>query len=325
MSNLLPKNISKYKNKRPKLWYGSSYYNLSGLVFIANKHPNACTVIQDPSTLSSSFATNTDEFTFTWIVKPTDIPIENPTWKQTYSSGSLFYPTNKFWKKIFQNCTHNSSIEFIIFSLAIRSQEEKNDQLFNHANYLIFNKKQQTVFRYEPLGYRNTEFSGLDTSLEKLATKLNYSYIPLHLSCPRRGFQSFEISDPRQNYGPGFCSIWGVFFLDVMLSNPSIPPLDIQNQLIKELNSDSKQFRDLIQQYVLYFLDNTFNNLQQIPSLLARYNENGEIISNKEFKRRVSSQCTYIGDGLKFCMNYLTKPKKPVLRTPVSEPILRFD
>jgi hypothetical protein len=255
--------------------------------------------------MSSKYDIDTRLFGFTWVLKPTHERIERPFLKSHYTYGHLEYPADPYWKKIFTACMNNNQIDFIISLLSLVGQESYTDDKFSHANFLIFNKKTRKLFRYEPYGHGEHPTHGLSDVLTSLANELGFEYQQIEKSCPRIGFQKIETKTKRDYIGPGYCVLWGILFLDLLLSNPEIEPIDIQKIMYTELINNKTNFREFIQKYNTYFKEETKNGLIDLPYVLTRY---GMVVNDKkQFKRNMESKCSQIGGVLKLCYKVLSK------------------
>lgn len=303
-----------FMNKeKTTFWSGSKYQNLAALVFLSKKHKNCCTILQNPSNMSSEYDSDTRLFGFTWILKPTHEKVENPFLKSHYTYGHLEYPADPYWKKIFTACMNNNQIDFIISLLSLVGQESYTDDKFSHANFLIFNKKTRKLFRYEPYGHGEHPTHGLSDVLTSLANELGFEYQKIEKSCPRIGFQKIETKTKRDYVGPGYCVLWGVLFLDLLLSNPEIEPIEIQKTMHNELINNKINYREFIQKYNTYFKEETKDGLTDLPYVLTRY---GMVVEDKKhFKRNMENKCSQIGGILKLCYKVLSKQQIPAQMT----------
>jgi hypothetical protein len=100
------------------------------------------------------------------------VPIVTIIWEDRKKSLSNF----EFIKEDLLNC----NFDFVYYRLSINK---------NHANYLLFSKKDRIVIRYEPHGILNFNIP-LDTELAYLASSLKYTYVSPDAECPYVGVQA---------------------------------------------------------------------------------------------------------------------------------------
>jgi hypothetical protein len=162
-----------------------------------------------------------------------------------------------------------------------------------HANVLIFDKKMNTIERFEPHGATGELSDGLlesynypllDEELEKyFATILpGVKYLSSMMICPRFGLQSIEnLEDNRLGDPGGFCAAWSLFYLDARLSNPDIPQpilIDLLLHSLQQQNSEEKtknsKLIDFIRSYSDNILNKGFELLKQKPKKENKIEEN---------------------------------------------------
>jgi len=232
---------------------------LIGLIYLLKKHQNTC------STLGLNFIKNTDLCNYyATIGFSAQEKCEFLNFEIVWIYKKLFFSEN--FKDNFKKCISNSTVRFVIIPLGI---EMSND---NHANYLIFDKSNYEIERFEPYGSQspykfNYNAKLLDNvvsfKLKEIDNKI--SYIAPSEYLPKIGFQYFDIyeSNTRKISDPGgFCALWSIWYTDMRLTYPDVNRLTLVNKLFKEISKQNIFFRNLIRNYstnVVSLRDDIFN------------------------------------------------------------------
>lgn len=141
----------------------------------------------------------------------------------------------------------------------------------NHSNTLLFDIKNKIIERFEPHGsgypYQfnyNPDlldellYSKMNNIINRIYSTnggdgLNLTYIRPYMYLPKIGFQTFDnieahinknIGDPN-----GFCTLWGIWYLDFRLAYIKMEPHKIIRKLIKQIRLNNLSFRDTIRNY----------------------------------------------------------------------------
>ena len=170
-----------------------------------------------------------------------------------------------FWTN-FKKCVENPQVIFIIFNLTLKCKDTK----YLHANYLIYNKKDRSLERFEPHGSREILCGYLGDDLiiklfnEDMGTDfIKEYYKPLDF-CPSYSVQSienFENNDPQ-----GFCATWCYFYVDLRLSNPDIDRKDLVNNMIYQITYNEKSFTKFIKEYSIILVQIYNKVLERVES-----------------------------------------------------------
>ena len=148
-----------------------------------------------------------------------------------------------------------------------------------HANLLIYRPFKRTIERFEPHGKKLSNDPKSDLSINKqlkelFEEKLNIftngkvRFFPPNQICPyRKGFQSLEEEiEGLHIEGSGFCTMWSLFFMEMILYNPTKTTKDIL-QIVMTLTKQDPQFlKDTIRGYVVsieQLLDTTFKRVDK--------------------------------------------------------------
>jgi hypothetical protein len=168
-----------------------------------------------------------------------------------------------------------------------------------HANYLIYDKLNKTMERFEPHGDITLIFDKLpflktcilsnidDKLLGAFKTQYGDDFIETYYKpcdfLPRQSFQSLQesLGDMIASDPGGFCASWAVWYVDLRLSNPDIRPYNLVRQTIADLNEkcDSltnfiRNYSSFISDFAKFFENNKKYNKDQIEELVVSYLEN---------------------------------------------------
>jgi hypothetical protein len=164
-----------------------------------------------------------------------------------------------------------NTINFFIIPIGI--EIKNNENIFSHANYLIFDFNNMEVERFEPHGMdmphgMNYNYKLLDNVLEEKINSynLNFKYIPPSNFLPKIGFQIKEISELNNDYigdPNGYCSMWCIWWVYMRLSNPEINRIDLVTMLTTELVNDKYSYKQLIRNFSFYVTEIRDNLLKK--------------------------------------------------------------
>lgn len=126
-----------------------------------------------------------------------------------------------------------------------------------HANMLIYDRKTNTLERFEPHGgihdFDDYEIDQLDRELFnffKLFLQVdNLVYLPAQEICPFVAFQGLETKSSVLGGPGGFCSAWSLFYLDARLTYPDVPIDNLVTLLIKNIRDKKIDLTDFIRMY----------------------------------------------------------------------------
>jgi ankyrin repeat protein len=219
---------------------------LMGLIYLLQKYSYAC------STVPNNFIINNDLCNYYKNIGiQTTIKCEFLNFEIVWIYKKLFFSDN--FVNNFKKCLSKTNIRFIIIPLGIEIKEG------SHANYLLFDKQNYELERFEPYGshspYKFNYNAGLLDNV--LSFKFNdidpsIKYISPAQFLPKIGFQYFEsyesktkkIGDPG-----GFCAIWSIWYTEMRLIYPDIPRKSLVNKLMKKIKSENYSFKNIIRNY----------------------------------------------------------------------------
>lgn len=151
-------------------------------------------------------------------------------------------------------------VEVIPIHLSIHAEKKiekgyKYPQSFSHANMLIYRPFEKIVERFEPQGQTtplfeeqtNTELIEIFKRLEPYIGKVKY--VPPIEICPFvKGLQSLESS--LKSVSSGYCSMWSLFVMEMVLNNPSKTTTQIIDDVMKISQQNPQYLKDVISGYV---------------------------------------------------------------------------
>jgi hypothetical protein len=170
---------------------------------------------------------------------------------------------------------------FFIIPLTI--QKVKGNKTESHANFLIYDSKEKSMERFEPLGERHELKERHDNAIFKLfKTYLNQdgiprllNYYPPILFCPKIGPQQLdrlEKDNIKAGDPVGFCVAWCIWYVNLRLSNPDIDRKDVLEQGIKIIDTKFNSFRNFIRSYA-QFLSEYSKKLKETEDVSYTFRE----------------------------------------------------
>lgn len=239
---------------------GSTIDILIGLIFLLKKYPDAC------STISKNFTENKELCKFyksIGIIMNTHCEFLNFEIIWVYHK---LYLIDEFYDN-FKKCLNKKDKKYIIIPLGIEMREG------SHANYLIFDKQNNEIERFEPHGSSaptglNYNPNLLDDILENRFKELvpNAKYIRPSDFLPKIGFQIMDVGEryKRKIGDPGgFCALWAIWYVDMKLTYRTLNRNVLVNQMITSIKSQNISFRNLIRNYAKNIIDIRDNILEK--------------------------------------------------------------
>jgi hypothetical protein len=152
----------------------------------------------------------------------------------------------------------------------------------NHANLLIYRKKDNIIEHFEPHG---SVFMGdiiedkrsIVTQLKSFIDMLNSNLIkkkkkPVTLIssdvvCPYiYGLQGLEASSKQVKYplqGKGYCAAWSMFFTELVLKNPTVPTNELLNIIINKFDKNIEKQRNYLRQIIVGYVNLIHNKIEK--------------------------------------------------------------
>lgn len=229
---------------------GSTLDVIIGLIYLVKKYNTSCNTIYD-----NNFNINNQLQNYYESVGYTnDMKNHFLNFEILWVDFQLFFPEN--FNTELKNCL-KKNIRFIIFPLGI---EIKNA---SHANYLIFDKNNNEIERFEPNGSSspigiNYNSHLLDEMLKKKFDKYNMNYISPKKFLPKIGFQSIDAYDKKNKKigdPSGFCALWSMWYTENRLKYPNIERSELVNLLLKKFKINNISFKNLIRNYSKFVIE----------------------------------------------------------------------
>lgn len=188
---------------------------------------------------------------------------------QWYANKEELQTSSSLLEKL-NYCINKDDIRFIIIPVSLFTETDA------HANMVIIDKKAKSIHHYEPNGILKFEtfkpqllYKKLDNffrtyfdfSKRNFFTRYiygtTYKYYKPKDWCPAYGLQSIESElDVHPFFDvDGYCAIWSLFWLDIVLSNPEIPQDKLLLNLMNTLSYDSFLFREFINKYSQFIMN----------------------------------------------------------------------
>jgi len=221
---------------------------LAGMLWLLKKYRDkACMPIKPTNLRSPAFGRSFCDFSLCWYAG-----VRKIQWTFAIKEDS-------FWNTIQEWC----ETRFVVVPVYLMGSSNTK-----HFNYLIIDKTQKTVERFEPYGHvadeKTFKEADFDDQFQKSASKAGYEYIQASHFCPRLGVQTREelqaaykqVGDP-----VGFCAFWSLWYVDRRLKYPNLPPSQLMKKLTKQL-SNVKNLKEFIRNFA-HFIDNEKRRIVQ--------------------------------------------------------------
>jgi len=168
------------------------------------------------------------------------------------------YILEQFGKSLKKCIDRNISVICIFLYLRFDNKPD------GHQNLLIYRPFERIIERFEPHGklYGNDirDNQNINAQLTELfEVKLNpytngrVRFFPPNEICPYyKGFQILEEQIKGLSIeGTGFCTMWSLFVMEMILNNPSKSTLQIIEEVMHITNKDPEYLKDIIRGYVV--------------------------------------------------------------------------
>ena len=171
-----------------------------------------------------------------------------------WSFMKMFFPS--YFDDMILKYMNNKDVYYIAIPIGIETSTG------SHANILFWDKRNNTIERFEPNGSNypmgmNYNPELLDSLLINKFTQYNpdIKYIPPYNFLPTIGFQIYEnletdrckkIGDPN-----GFCAVWCIWWVyqRMININSNIMQKDIANHMIEKIKIDGDSFKTIIRNF----------------------------------------------------------------------------
>jgi hypothetical protein len=233
------------------------------------------------------------------------------------------------------NDTEATNMSFEIYKCVKHSQDDNpvilgfgisttGDEV-NHQNTLIYRKGTRTLEHFEPHG-KLTDWAhsnNLKVFMKKvknnLQTRLGYDINIEHPDdiCPvGLGLQRIEEYHNLQARN-GYCIAWNLFFIELILCNPTIPSKQLLMDILHLLNFHTRG-RRVVANDLLYIINGYVMLIYEKITKYLRYNGNAmkiddvvyECRNNPRFKMQlIESMYNDLSEEISFNLKHITPPK----------------
>jgi len=278
--------IKNYKNIASSTYTGSTLDIFCGLLYLKNKFNtkiNNNSEIIDKNIITSLKLIKKKSQNIISCNNNSKKICEIKGFEILWKNQSIYFPSE------IEEIISNNKFKFFIIPISIELIVDNN--IFFHANYLLWDIKAKEVERFEPHGFDHP--SGfdynknlLDYNLSNIINSFNFLYISPDKILPKIGFQTIEINELDNTfYGDpnGFCSLWCIWWADMRLSYPYITKYKLFNVLKRQLINENISFKQLIRNY-----SNLITSIRH--ELLGKANTNNnewmnDLISDKNLNK----------------------------------------
>jgi len=240
---------------------GTLFDILIGIIFILKKHNNVCSIINNKNEIINERLC--DFYKERGMVINDNCEFIN--FEIVWKDSKLIMIEN--FVTLFEKALENKR-RFIIIPIGI---EIKNG---SHSNYLLFDKNNYEIERFEPHGKNitsnfNYRAEYLDELLEKYFKNINSKIILISPDkyLPKISFQildsvennSIKIGDPK-----GFCAIWAIWYIDFRLTYEDIDRNKLIKILLANIKDQKLSYKNIIRNYSKNIIEYRDKFLKQI-------------------------------------------------------------
>jgi glutaredoxin len=216
-----------------KIFAGTPWNNYVGMIYLKAKHPNACVVIPRKHLKTRKNFIEHEELSLRW----------NET-LETITVPKDFF---KYFDKCRPECgmkdktpSCKGTTRFIVFPFGFTCKSG------GHANYYLYDRINKSLERFEPNGklIDSCISTKVDYDIPKLLNDhYQEPFIKTYLKpldfLPEYAFQQIQEKEPlHKGSTNGYCAAWSLWYIDMRLSHPQIPPKTLVDMAIAELNNN---------------------------------------------------------------------------------------
>ena len=231
---------------------------LLGLMFLLRKFGSACAPL--PKNLLKLRTFSQRNYSMIWECK------------QGYRQITAPPNFTESWKR----CMSSKKVRFILVPLILIDENEckkGNPELHTHANFLIYDKKNATLERFEPNGpsvIRKTFFESdrLDKELQEWFNRrprfLVLNYISPLKTCLKKGFQDQQSQEQLRRTGDpsGFCVAWTLWYANLRLRHPDTSREKLVADAMQAFETPSKIKTNFIRNYAQFIVNEKYKILK---------------------------------------------------------------
>lgn len=152
----------------------------------------------------------------------------------------------------------------------------------NHANLLIYRKKDNIIEHFEPhgsvfMGDNIEDKRSIVTQLKSFIDMLNSDLIKIKKNpvtlissdvvCPYiYGLQGLEAASKQEKLpleGKGYCAAWSMFFTELVLKNPTVPTNELLNIIINKFDKNIEKQRNYLRQIIIGYVNLIHNKIEK--------------------------------------------------------------
>ena len=179
----------------------------------------------------------------------------------------------------FKKCKERPDVQFIFILLTLIHPKRCNQKSFGaHANVLIYDKKTNTIERFEPNGCTVNfdiwfEVKEFDKVFKQIAKNVfEAKYISPDICCPFIGPQAIQESEKLMKIADpgGFCAAWTLWIIELRMKNPDKALKDLQLLAIKKMRRDPKPMTDFIRSFSQFVVKKRKEVLNTLPKKTQR-------------------------------------------------------
>lgn len=220
---------------------GSPTFNLKVMKYLKKKFPKYCVIIPEIKTKNFSH----EDVSLRWI--------------QTTGKNGYFSIPKDYWK-LFNKC---ESKRFIIFPFGFSCNTNNG-----HANYMLYDREEKSLERFEPYGKTKRECSNpynLDEKIKKLFKEnLGKDFIKIYYK-PLDFLQEKSIQRLQEDEGEyddsdpsgGFCAAFVSFYAELRMENPNKDRNRLINLAVQKIKNTDKSLTEYIRGYSAHIVDET--------------------------------------------------------------------
>ena len=152
----------------------------------------------------------------------------------------------------------------------------------NHANLLIYRKKDNIIEHFEPhgsvfMGDNIKDKQSIVPQLKSFIDMLNSNLIKIKkkpvtlissdVVCPYiYGLQGLESASKQVKYllqGKGYCAAWSMFFTELVLKNPTVPTNELLNIIISKFDKNMEKKSNYLRQIIVGYVNLIHNKIEK--------------------------------------------------------------
>lgn len=139
--------------------------------------------------------------------------------------------------------------EYFIIPIFINLNNNTNNNI-RHLNILIYDKKKQSIERYEPYGILLPD--ELEYNSEQLDKQLTNIFKNIKYSVSSFGFQYYDSLESKTIYdAEGYCTAWCIWYVDNRLQYNKLKGDEFILNMINIIKKNNLTFKEIIRNYII--------------------------------------------------------------------------